>query len=306
MNFRKKIILVFVLIFSIATIWYLFIKESDYCITFKVKTASGTVFQGIQEWSANQLKAKKENFSIVEKGSFDFIKQEMKSGKTQMEYTWEMKPVNDSVTKVIVGIKDLNNSLYNRLTAPFFNTDFKKEQISKVTDFKKGLDKHLENFKVKINGEGKSEETYVAYINLKSILQEKAQTMIEKDEIITGYLHDNSIKIIGKPYLEVENWNIDKELLDFNYCFPIDKNTKYISNPYVKFKTIPSLKGLTATYYGNYRTSDRAWFALLDYAKKHDYKLENKPLEHFMDNPFYGGNELKWKTEIIIPFSEKK
>ena len=306
MNSRKKIILAFSLVFSLLAAWYFFIKESDYCITFKVKTASGTVYQGIQEWSADQLKEKNENFSLVEKRNFNFIKQEMKSGKTQMEYTWEMKTVNDSVTKVIVGIKDINNSFYNRLTVPFFNTDFKKEQISKITDFKKGLDKFLENFKVKINGEGKSEETFVAYINLRSVIQEKAQTMLNKDEIITGYLHTNSIKITGKPYLEIQNWNIDKEMLDFNYCFPIDKSTKYITNPFVKFKTIPAQKGLKATYYGNYRTSDRAWFALLDYAKSHDYKLDNKPLEHFMDNPFYGGNELKWKTEIIIPFSEKK
>jgi hypothetical protein len=30
----------------------------------------------------------------------------------------------------------------------------------------------------------------------------------------------------------------------------------------VKFKTIPAVKGLQATYYGNFRTSDRAWFAV--------------------------------------------
>jgi hypothetical protein len=34
-----------------------------------------------------------------------------------MEYTWDINSVNDSVTNVSVGIKDLNNSIYNRLTA---------------------------------------------------------------------------------------------------------------------------------------------------------------------------------------------
>ena len=49
MNFRKKIIIVASITLSLLLGWYLFVKESDYCITFKVKTASGTIFQGIQE-----------------------------------------------------------------------------------------------------------------------------------------------------------------------------------------------------------------------------------------------------------------
>lgn len=302
---KKKIIVGLFLLFSVCTIWYLFIKESDYCITFKEKTASGTIFQGIQEWTAAQQISNNEVYSILEKKNFCYIKQEMKSGSIQMEYTWELKPINDSITKVIVEIKDLNNSLYNRITAPFFDTNFKKEQISKITLFKNGLEKHLENFKVKIDGEGRSEEIFVAYINLTSVLQNKAQNMIRNDGIITGYLQKNNIKIIGKPLVEIENWNLDKETIVYNYCFPIDKSAKIVADALVKFKTIPAQKGLKATYYGNFRTSDRAWFAVLDYAKKNNIKLENKPLEHYLANPFNGGNELQWKTEIIIPFAAK-
>ncbi|MBC7606366.1 MAG: hypothetical protein H7199_05365, partial [Burkholderiales bacterium] len=124
---KKKIIVGLLVLFSVFTIWYLLIKESDYCIIFNEKTASGTIFQGIQEWTEAQHLSNNEVYSILEKKNFNYIKQEMKSGGTQMEYTWELKPVNDSVTEVIVGIKDLNNSLYNRVTAPFFATNFKKE-----------------------------------------------------------------------------------------------------------------------------------------------------------------------------------
>lgn len=302
---KKKIIVGLILLFSVLSIWYLFIKESDYCITFKEKTASGTIFQGIQEWTVAQQVSKKEVYSILEKKHFDYIKQEMKRGSTKMEYTWELKPVNDSITEIIIGIKDFNNSLYNRITAPIFDTHFKLEQISKITHFKNGLEKHLENFKVKINGEGQSEEIFVAYINLTSVLQNKAQNMIKNDGIITGFLQKNNIKIIGKPYVEIDNWDLDKETLVYNYCFPIDKNAKIVPDATVKFKTILAQKGLKATYYGNFRTSDRAWFALLDYAKKNNIKLENKPLEHYLANPFNGGDELQWKTEIIIPFTAK-
>ena len=59
MTVRKKIIIVFSVLFCLFLVWYLFIKETDYCISFKVKAATGTVFQGIQEWSAAQFKGKR-------------------------------------------------------------------------------------------------------------------------------------------------------------------------------------------------------------------------------------------------------
>ena len=305
MTVRKKIIIGFSIFLSLFLVWYLFIKETDYCISFKVNAATGTVFQGIQEWSNAQAFKESERYVILEKRNFDFIKQAMTKKDIQMEYIWDITYINDSVTKVNVGIKDLNHSLYNKLTAPFFSTLFKESQIKKITDFKKGLGEHLKNFKVKIEGEGVSEETFVAYINLKSVLQEKGQTMIANDAIITGFLFENDIKIIGRPYLEIMDLDLDKETIDFNYCFPVDKQTKNVVNNVVKFKTLPVVKGLKATYYGNFRTSDRAWFALMDYAKKHNLKLENKVQEHFLSNPFNGGEEMQWETKIIIPFTSK-
>ena len=300
---RKKIILILSVGFSLFLTWYLFVKESDYCVTFTAKTATGTIFQGINVWSTAQKKSKNENYTFLEKRNYEFIKQLMKNGNVEMEYTWNIKSINDSMTSVTIGIKDLNHSLYNRLTVPFYPTKFKTEQIEKIKSFKTGLEDHIDDYKIKIDGEKTSKEIYVAYISLKSVMQEKAQTMIGYDAEIVGYLDRNKIKIIGfRPYLEVTNWDQDKEIVSFNYCFPISKDTKYVPDSNVKFKTIPALKGIQATYYGNFRTSDKAWFALLDYAKKHDIKLKNTPLEHFLDNPFNGGNELEWKTEIIIPY----
>jgi effector-binding domain-containing protein len=298
---NKKVVLFFSVLISVFLVWYLFIKKSDYCISFKVKAATGTVFQGVNGWSALQQSAENESYRVLEKKNFNFVKQLMTQDNIKMEYTWEINSINDSVTEVNACIKDVNNSIYNRLTVPFVETDFRKQQIEKITNFRNGLNKHLESFRIKIAGIKTSEETFVAFINLKSMMQEKAQTMIANDAIITGYLQQNNIKIIGKPYVEIQNWDLDKETLDFNYCFPIAKDTKFVENEFVKFKTLKAIKGLQATYYGNFRTSDRAWFTLLDYAQKQGIDLAHQPLEHFLANPFNGGDELSWETKIIIP-----
>ena len=304
MSNSKKIIIGLSLVFFAFLIWYLGFKKTDYIISFKVKTATGTVFQGIQDWSAKQWDIKKEKYTTIDKKNFDFLQLEMKKDNNRMEYTWNIKAENDSITSVSVGIKDPKNSWHNRITAPFLNTDFKVSQINKIKDFKNGLESHLKNFKVKIDGKGTSEEVHVAYIHLKSVMQEKAQTMIANDPTITGFLGSNNIKITGKPYLEITHWDLDNEMLEFNYCFPVDKSV-YIKDEFVKFKTIPAITGIKATYYGNFRTSDRAWFGLLDYAKKNNLKITNQPLEHFLANPFDNSNEIEWETEIIIPLENK-
>ena len=294
-----------VIILSTFLGWYFLLKQSDYIISFKAKTATGTISQGVQEWASNQKKVGIEQVTILEKKGYEQLKLEFSKGDRKVEYNWEINPINDSTTEVSIGIKELGHSLYNRLTAPFVETPFKKEQIARVTDFKNGLEQHLKAFKVKVEGEGSSKSDYVAYIKLTSIMSEKAQTMISNDGYITGYLQKNNIKIIGKPYVEVTNWDREKETLDFNYCFPISKQAIQVPDTKVKFKTIPSIKGLKATYYGNFRTSDRAWFAIIDYAKRNQINLENRVLENFLANPFNGGNELEWETKIIIPFASK-
>lgn len=299
---KKKIVIFCSVVLFLFLGWYFGIKSSDYTITFTAKAASGTVFQGIQEWSNIQKQKRKENFTVVEKNNFDYLKQQMTAGDSTYTYVWEITPLNDSVSKVIVGINEIGKSWYNKITAPFWPTKFKTEQIRKVKDLREGLNEHLKNLKVRIDGEGTSKPVYVAYIQLKSVLQEKAQTMIGNDAAITGFLYTHKIKIVGRPYVEIVDWDLDKVTLIFNYCFPIDPSTKAIADANVKFKTIPALKGLKATYYGNFRTSDRAWFALMDYAKKHDLKIKNIALEHFLANPFNGGEELEWETQIIMPY----
>ena len=67
---RKKIILILSVGFSLFLTWYLFVKESDYCITFTAKTATGTIFQGINVWSTAQKKSKNENYTFLEKRNY--------------------------------------------------------------------------------------------------------------------------------------------------------------------------------------------------------------------------------------------
>lgn len=299
-NSKKKILSVIGLTVVVLT-WYLFFKKNDYEINFKVKAATGTVYLGIVDWSKDQEHKNNEKYTVIEHKQFNSLVQKMTANNVVLQYDWTIENINDSITKVVVGINNRDHKIWTRLSTPF-KSDFISKEIEKIKTFKTGLEEHLANFKIGKVEEGSSPKVFVAYISLESVLAEKAQTMIGSDNIITGYLHNNHIKITGKPLLEVTTLNLEKEKLTFNYCFPIDKNTIYVNDKNVKFKTIAAKKGLKIDYFGNYRTSDRAWFTILDYSKKNNIGLKGLPIEHYQNNPFNGGNEIEWRTEIIYPY----
>ncbi|MEO0058776.1 MAG: hypothetical protein RLZZ312_423 [Bacteroidota bacterium] len=305
---KKKTILFLTISVLLFAYWYLIRKDADYIITFKEKANAGTILQGIEEWNAAQAKSDNEKFEVTTKRLYKNLRTKVISKTDTLLYDWEILSENDSISKVILGVSNQNKSksILNRLQIPLGISDFKTQEIAKVTNFRKGLSEHLQKFKVQFVGNAVSDEVFVAYISLESVMQEKAQTMIGNDNIITEFLYKNKINITGIPYVEVTEWNQQKERLKFNYCFPVDKNTPIIADNRVKFKTLKSIKGLKATYFGNFRTSDRAWFTILDQAKKQKLVLNQLPREHYLNNPFYGGNELEWKTEVFMPYKNQK
>ncbi|MEH6777641.1 MAG: AraC family transcriptional regulator, partial [Maribacter arcticus] len=71
------------------------------------------------------------------------------------------------------------------------------------------------------------------------------------------------------------------------------------------YKKLETTKGIKAIYNGNYITSDRAWYALLRYAKTNGLNVAPNPIEIFYNNPDMGGNSLNWKTEVYLPLIDE-
>lgn len=296
---KKKIFIALTILFLLFFVWYFTIKENDFSISFRIKASKGVVFRSIQDWfKSNDSIFKKK---IIYYKEFENIKIESSNPSNKISYNWHLIYINDSITKVNVGIKDAQNSFFNRLIIPFHNTNSKNNQTLIIKNFKEELEGFITKFKIRFEGIGTSESVYVAYINLNSKMENKASNMIKNNETLVLYLKKNGIKMQGLPYLEVLKCNFEKQIINYNFCFPIYNNTKYIEDKIVKFKLIPSTKGLKATYFGNYETSDRAWYYLNDYAKKNNLKINCNFLENFKNNPFNGGNDLEWETQIIIP-----
>lgn len=298
---KIKILSIFILL--AALIWYLFFKPYDYTVRFKVKTSPGTIFIGIEEWNFFNQELDSFSYKINNKKAYTFINETLNTNGKSLELVWNLKSINDSITLVVVGITEKEKSVYNRIRIPFLDTEFEEIAIGTIKDFKNRIENQLEKkIKVKYIGIDSIPEIAYAYVEFNNIeMRKKAEQMMKYNARLLQFINNHNLKGGEHPFLIVNKWNLNKNTIDFRFCFPIKQNDSLPIDEFVKFDVLKPTKALKAIYNGNYITSDRGWFALHEYAKRHNIDIENTPLEIFYNNPHYGGNELDWKAEIYMP-----
>ncbi len=296
----KKVRIGFATVLVIGLGWYLFLKPQDYRINVKAKTFPGTINQTLKLWSGSL-----ENESEIRQNkSLLHLTQKIKFGDSLHQYEWSIQPLTDSTSQVTVDVTDLENSIFNKLKIPFSDTDFEKRSRKTVTDFIEKLNEHRENFKVTIQGEEQLQSTSCACVSLEGPQFDKAAGMMSNFPFINSVLVQNGLELNGVPFIEVTHWNMEQDSIAYNFCYPIIQTDSPPLIRGISYHTFEGKKALKAIYNGNYITSDRAWYALLDYAKKNNIEVEKKPVEFFFNNPNMGGNELRWKAEVYLPIEE--
>ena len=280
-------------------LWYLIIKPYDYLVTFKVKTSAGTINQSIKLWNTSL-----ENSSPIQQENLKNLTQQIIVKDSTFNYDWSISSVNDSISKVNVYVTDIDHSFANKISIPFGTTDFEKRTQNIITNFIDKLKEHLNKIRVRVVGIDSTRTTYCAYIPMKGLQIEKARGMMQNYSLLTSVLSAENIEMNGTPFVEITNWNTQNDSIAYNFCFPVIKSDSLPIDPRIQYKQYSGVKALKASYNGNYITSDRAWYALLDYADNHDIVVDKKPLEVFYSNPNFGGDELQWEAEIFMPVIE--
>ncbi|MEM9001041.1 MAG: GyrI-like domain-containing protein [Bacteroidota bacterium] len=297
----KKIVHSLIFIVLGGLIWYLFIKSYDYTIRFESNTFAGAINQSLKLWD----KTLKPVEGIVQNGSLYRLTQKLKFGDSTHIYQWKIKPLTDSTSRVQVNITDTEHSLMNKIKVPFSDTDFEKGSRKKVLDFMEELKDHVDKFKVTIVGIEEIPGKYVAYLPIKTSQLQKAGGMMKNFSYLSETLLYNQAEFNGFPMVEITEWDQQQDSLAYHLCYPIIRSERLPTQTDIQYKKIFPKRALKAEYYGNYITSDRAWYALLDYAKKNNISVEPNPIEVFHNNPSTDYGETTWKAEIYMPLREE-
>lgn len=295
----KKTLLWAGIILLAGLIWYLFLKPSDYLVRFEVKTFPGTVNQMVKIWN-NAL----ENPGQIEQTSLTSLTQTLKFNDSTHQYQWEISRINDSTSKVRVYASDLEYSLDNKIAIPFSDTDFEKRTRKTLIDFNEKLNEHIDKFKVTVLGQDTIPAIYCAYLSQRTSQLGKAGGMMRDYNYLTGELLKYQLETDGLPVVEVTQWDTEQDSISFNFCFPIKQADSLPDLGEIKYKEIAPRKAIKAIYNGNYIFSDRAWYAIQDYAQKEKLQILNNPVEVFYNNPNTGADELNWKTEVYLPLAD--
>ncbi|MBW8199732.1 AraC family transcriptional regulator [Flagellimonas abyssi] len=295
----KKIISMILALVVGVILWYLLLKPQDYQVNFKAKAIPGTIFETVKAW----------NNSFDSVGPIDYIsprhfKQTIYVNDSVHVYEWEINPIHDSLSDVQVNIKDIENSVNNRLSVPFSDTNFEKGSRKRLLDFNGFLTEHIKKFSVSIEGEAEIFSSFCACVTLNTAPENKTQGMMANYNLLDILLMENEVQLNGPPFVEVLDWDLKNNSLSFNFCNPIIRSEKLPDHPDIKYKRIYRKNAIKAVYHGHYITSDRAWYALLDYAQKNNIPVEKKPIEIFYNNPNMGGDGLDWTTEVFMPIKE--
>ncbi len=295
----KKIVLALGVLSCGSLLWYLFLKPYDYKATIIAKTFPGTINQLVKSWGANL-----DNATDIQQENLRLLRQELVFNDSVHRYQWEITPLTDSTSTIDVYVQDLRHSPWNRLTLPFRDTDFEKRTRKNLLDFHQLLVDHVKEFRITLQGMANMEATYCACTRFKGHQFDKARGMMKDYPLLGSVLAENNIPLNGTPFLEITYWDMARDSIEYDFCFPILKTEGLPQHPEITYREFPEKKALKALYNGNYITSDRSWYALLEDARKKGLEVTGLPVEVFYTNPNMGGDALRWKAEIFMPIKD--
>lgn len=297
----KKTVIGILIVLLIAFVGYFIIYPYDYIIRFEANTFPGTINQSVKLWNKTAGVA---GSPVVQEDLYH-LEQQVQAGDSVHIYNWEISPLTENSSKVTVRIKDRDHSWKNKLLVPFTESEVERSGIKHVSDFVNDLQDHIDLFKVQIEGEAEMPSTFYAYVELKTDQHGKAGGMMDTYMMLSDVLVRNNVTLNGPPMILVDQWDRKTDSLEYRFCFPIIRSDQLPQHPKIKYNRIFPKRALKATYNGNYITSDRAWYALLDYAESQGIEVEETPVEVFFNNPHMGGDALRWKAEVYLPLKEE-
>ncbi len=292
---KKAIAILFIALIAAAG-WYFFLKPGDFTARIKANGNLGTIEQFTKNWNDNIVTTA----SVLEKNNRTQIDQKYVVQDSLHLYNWNIKRINDTVTEIKVHIKDSAYSFHNRLQGLWKKTSFEKSTRQTILNYNEALQQHLKDITITINGEATLPAKHYAYTEYEGLQAFKVTGMMRDITYLQNTMAGSNATLDGPPFIKITHWNRETDSIKYQFGFPILPSDSLPQVADIKYGNTKDQKVLKATYNGNYLTSDRAWYALINYAKTNNIKIDQRPTEVFYNNPNMGGDASNWKAEIFM------
>ena len=300
MSLRNKIGILALLVLVSGSVWFLCVRSYDVRYRFQSETLPEIVYATLKAWMASS------GHEVLSRDPEKLAaKQLIEIEGETYEVDWQVRRTTDSASVVTVSFTSNANMLTNRVGSLFLPTSIKESGGDIVRDFYSVLKDHLAKVKVEVVGEARFETSACICLTIETNQVGKASGMMSYYNTLSGFVLDNELEIAGNPIVNITKWDRETDYLSYDFCYPThQKNVDLTDGPFY-FKTLPEVSAIKARYYGNYITSDRAWYAILDYAKNNNLSIIEKPIEIFYNNPNVDADEKSWLAEIYMPIIQE-
>ncbi|WP_300436400.1 GyrI-like domain-containing protein [Christiangramia sp.] len=302
----KKAFFFFLLLVFSGLIWYLFIKKYDYQFMMEAKYGPGAVYQEISDWKRFDPDSSQDNIYLTEEQPFESLTQKVHSNNSPIELNWEFERKNDTVTNITLNLRSYKNSLANRwnIINPFSESEYIDTLKQRLSTFNQELKEKQRAYRIQIPDSIVHSPALdcICHHSTNIPVKDKAIEMVKTINILEDYILKRDLKLTGSPFVKLTKWDREENMINFDFCFPV--NLAQDIRPYgeVEFRQIPSSTSLKAIFNGNYRISHLAWYDLLYIAGQRELKTSGLPLEIFYNNPnLESSPSSTWKAEIFLP-----
>lgn len=285
---------------AMALVYYLFIRAFEYEVAFKAHTLPGDIIETIRIWDRSLPESE-----IISVDSLSGLDQKITWDGREYVYQWRFRHKNDTTTTVQILITEPGRTLANKILIPFTRQPIETDAYAIATRFYDILNQHLEITRVSVVGEAELKPKFCVCTTLETEQIAKAEGMMADFPLLTSFVTTFNLEPDGYPVVQVRRWNHNQGELAFDFCFPIVRRDSLPESPDLTYKEIGGEFALKAVYHGNYITSDRAWYALLHYARRNGYNVSGFPIEHFHHNPNLGVGEQEWQADVYLPVERK-
>lgn len=305
----KKIFLFLLILIIAGLTWYLFLKKYDYQFQTTAKYGPGAVFYELRGWEKIDDPKVSGKINLVNKEPFHELTQRMSfKDSSFIELNWELERLTDSSTAISLNVRSDRDQLANRwdIINPLEKSKYIDSLKQNIKAFKKLLNEHQEVYRISLTDSlvDSPDMDCICSTSKNIAIEKKAEEMMATISLLENYVLSNTLKIEGYPFVKIKKWDRNKDIIDFDFCFPIIMEQGLKSTSGLELKKYPSQRSLQVIFNGNYRLSHIAWYDILNLAKESGYSTNGLPLEIFYDNPKIDVDERNWKAEVYLPILE--
>lgn len=219
---------------------------------------------------------------------------------------WELSRNKGRTTKVVWGLKgehSFRNKLFWKLQDTPLETLYRPKLQTGLNQIEILLKEKMNAYTIKVDGLTTHGGGFYMYSSMASSLSTIGEKIERIYPQISSYMEQNSISILGSPFVIYNSLDQTAQSTIFSACLPTRDRVITPADSSILCGFMEEQEAVKTTLRGNYSHLQEAWEATYEYIRTNTLRVSDTtpPFEIYSIGPDQNPNPAEWVTEIYIP-----